>query len=80
MASITDFCVVHVPLVNEGTDVYRPVPAVDIGSGRYVLLRPDQYDPDDEEWMFLPGDVVTCEKSNRDDVRLLIAASRGNRP
>ncbi|MBD9358338.1 hypothetical protein [Methylomonas albis] len=50
---------VSVALVNEGTEVWRPVRAVPF-DGETYLISPDQLIPDDEEWQFLPGQVVRC--------------------
>ncbi len=52
---------IYVALLDEGTDVWRPVPAWKVGSDRYVLLRPDDYDPQLEQWEFPPGSVVAAE-------------------
>ena len=53
---------VYVYLLGEGTDVWRPAPAWKIGPHTYILLRPDAYDPDDEQWEFPPGSVVEAER------------------
>jgi hypothetical protein len=49
---------IYMPLVNEGTDVWRPVEAAHVGPDSY-LVEGDV--PDDEEWMFAPGSIVRCE-------------------
>ena len=49
---------IYMPLLNEGTDVWRPVPATQVSAGTY---RVEGDMPDDEEWMFAPGSVVRCE-------------------
>jgi hypothetical protein len=53
---------VFVQLLDEGTIVYRPTEAVDLGLGRYRLLPTPDYDPEDETWEFLPGAVVVCSQ------------------
>ena len=50
---------VSVALLNEGTEVWRPVRAVPFDSETY-LLSPDQTVPESEEWQFLPGQIVRC--------------------
>src|SRR5690242_19655124 len=45
---------IYIPLVDEGVDVYRPAPAHQIGPSTYIVLRPDDYDPEDENWAFPP--------------------------
>lgn len=49
---------VFVALLNEGTEVWRPVPAVQIQGNLFKLGGSI---PEDEEWQFLPGQVVECE-------------------
>lgn len=60
-ASDTEPEEVFVRLLDEGTDVWRPVPAVRDPSGGFRLLRADQYDPATETWEYPPGSVVECE-------------------
>ena len=50
---------VNVALLNEGTEVWRPVRAVPFDSETYLLF-PDQTVPESEEWQFLPGQIVRC--------------------
>ena len=45
---------VYVPLLDEGIDVSRPAPAWPLSDGRYIFLRPADYDPDVETWRFPP--------------------------
>lgn len=51
-----------VPMLDEGTDVWRPVPAEHVRGGTYRLLY--ELDPTrlDENWQFLPGEIVICEE------------------
>jgi hypothetical protein len=48
-------------LLNEGTPTARPTNAVKLSDDTYEILRPHDYDPDDEEWEFVPGSIVRCE-------------------
>jgi hypothetical protein len=62
-----DSAEIYVALLDEGADVWRPVPAHRIDDDTYVILRPDDYDPDDETWQFPPGTLVTCQpRATRD--------------
>ena len=45
----------HMPLMNEGTDVWRPVEVTPLYGGVY---RVEGIMPNDEEWAFPPGTVV----------------------
>lgn len=68
---------VYVSLLNEGTDVWRPVSAIRVAADTYVLLRPSDYDPEDEDWEFLPGEVVVCEvREMKSQRRRIVAISR----
>jgi hypothetical protein len=49
---------VYVALLEEGTNVWRPAPARKVADSTYELLRPADYDPDDEKWEFPPGSIV----------------------
>ena len=53
MATVT----VYVPLLDEGTPVWRPVEAEPLGDDLF-RLRPDAVIPTGEVWGFLPGEVV----------------------
>jgi hypothetical protein len=48
---------IYMPLLNEGTDVWRPVSATPLPSGTY---RVEGEMSDDEEWAFIPGTLVRC--------------------
>ena len=65
--------IVYVHLLNEGTTVLRPVPALFKGDNKYFLLETNGYDPEDEEWEFLPRSMVVCEKEIRDGKTILVA-------
>jgi len=49
---------IHVPLLNEGTTVSRPVRAEQLSDGSFRILGPI---PADEEWAFAPGDRVVVK-------------------
>ncbi len=51
----------HVRLLNEGTDVVRPVHLIDLEDGTFRVLATHDYDPNDEEWEFLPTSVVAIK-------------------
>ena len=58
---IIDTDTVYVRLLDEGVDVWRPVPAVPLGDGVYELVAPNGYDAEDERWEFSPKSRVRCE-------------------
>ena len=52
---------IYVRLLDEGTDVWRPVSATCEGSGTYRIVGENLL-PDDERWEFGTGDLVRCEE------------------
>jgi hypothetical protein len=48
---------IHIALLGEGVEVWRPVQAEPIGPDLYFVLGPI---PEDEEWAFPPGSLVRC--------------------
>jgi hypothetical protein len=53
--------IVYIKLLDEGTIVYRPVPAFRIDSNIYQINGNEFYNPDDENWEFIPGTIVNVE-------------------
>jgi hypothetical protein len=39
----------------------------------YKLLPTSNYDPEDEQWQFLPGTIVHCMFETHDGNRILVA-------
>ena len=52
---------IYIALLDEGTSVWRPVAAADLGRGVF-LIPSDARLPDDERWAFQPGERVRCER------------------
>jgi hypothetical protein len=73
MASNTEIKTVFVRLLDEGTDVLRPVQAAMIASGNFRLIEPTDYDPEYETWEFTPNSVVRCEARHIDYEIVLVA-------
>lgn len=69
---------IYVELLNEGTCVWRPAPALQVGPQLFVLLPTQDYDPETEEWKFLPGSVVVCERRTTYQGDVLVASSRAD--
>lgn len=53
--------IVYVRLLDEGVDVWRPVPATVVSGGTFRLAKPKDYDPESETWEFPPHTLVRCE-------------------
>jgi hypothetical protein len=47
--------IIHVPLLDEGTTVWRPVAAERLPDGTFRIVAEMS---DDEEWAFKPGEIV----------------------
>jgi hypothetical protein len=52
---ITGMAVIYMPLLNEGTDAWRPINGTPLQGGVYMVEGPM---PEDETWQFLPGTVI----------------------
>jgi hypothetical protein len=55
--SVGEACTIYVPLVEEGTEVWRPANAVRVSPGVFRLGGPV---PEGESWAFAPGESVRC--------------------
>ena len=65
---------IYVQLLGEGTVVYRPVPAIKIKENLYMIQGKEIYDPDDEEWEFLPNTIVVVQNRELEGKNVLVAA------
>ncbi len=68
--------IIYVKLLNEGTEVYRPASVINIKDNIYKILESNKYDKDDEEWEFIPGDLVFCENQEKSDGNILVAIKK----
>lgn len=66
---------IYIRLLNEGVQVYRPVPASRITSNIYVVEGADIYDLNDEEWEFRPGQRVVVEEQVLHGDTVLVATA-----
>ncbi len=66
---------IFVYLLDEGTDVWRPVNAEHVADRSY-RLDPKAVVPEDESWEFPPGAVVECESKRLSDGDQLVAVRR----
>lgn len=65
--------IIYVQLLNEGTPVYRPVPATCISEKIFILHGEDIYSPEIEDWEFTPGTKVLTEERNLSSGAVLVA-------
>jgi len=70
------FIELHVRLLNEGTEVFRPTRALKLGGGLFKLVAAPGYDSGGETWEFLPGTTVRVEfhHGSRGDFPLAVKA------
>ena len=69
---------IYVPLEDEGVAVRRPARAYRRPDGKYIVLRPADYDPNLETWAFPPGTTVECEYVASSQGRILAAVRRAS--
>lgn len=53
---------IYVRLLDEGTETFTGALAKPIGSALYEIVATDHYDPEDQQWEFLPGTKVRLEE------------------
>lgn len=69
---------IHVALLDEGVDVWRPVEAERLSPDSYLIVEQD-YDRGLERWEFEPGTVVRCRRQERDGRQILVATEAARR-
>lgn len=62
---------IFVALLDEGTDVWRPVQADVLPDGSFMIAQTDK--PEDEIWEFEPGATVRCERRDLSGGSALVA-------
>jgi hypothetical protein len=53
--------IIYIPLLNEGTRVWRPTEGELLDEMRFIVQPTKDYDLEEELWEFPPGSVVLCE-------------------
>jgi len=53
--------IVYVRLLGEGTEVFRPVPAIRVEDSKYILQGQEILESEEEDWEFAPGTMVITE-------------------
>ncbi len=69
---------IYIRLLEEGTKVYRPVPAIEIENNIYEVRGFEIYEPEDEVWEFPPGTYVLVEEQNLDGETIFVAIKEQN--
>jgi hypothetical protein len=63
---------IYVRLLDEGTDVWRPIDALALGSDLYRIISPDP-DPNNEVWEYKSGQIVRCTYQTLSGGEVLVA-------
>jgi hypothetical protein len=71
--------IIYIQLLNEGSVAYRPVSAYEIKESVYKIDGSECYNPEDEEWEFLPGTYVLVEERTFDGENVLVAIQAQNK-
>jgi hypothetical protein len=66
---------VHIPLLDEGTGVWRPASAEHIQDDVFRIMGEA---PKDEKWQFAAGEVVRCPQQQLSGGICLVAYERAN--
>ena len=64
---------IYVRLLDEGTEVWRPVNATFEGAAKYRIVS-ENPDPEDERWEFSTGQLVQCQERSFSDGTCGLAA------
>lgn len=62
---------IYVELLDEGIPVWRRVDAKPQENGTFLIC--EQEIPEDEQWKFLPGEIVLVEEQVREGQQVLVA-------
>lgn len=60
----------------EEDSAYRPTQAIALDDGLYHVLPTPDYDPEDEDWQFVPGSIVRCEERESNGQPFLLAVEK----
>jgi hypothetical protein len=71
-----EFEKIYVALKNEGTKVWRSILAEKLEENIYKIKEDFQYDSEDEDLEFLPGEIVVCKMENLTGENVLVATEK----
>jgi len=58
---------IYIKLLNEGSEAWRPTLGEEMRDNIFRVLPTSDYDPEDEEWEFIPGSIVRCKLQQKSD-------------
>lgn len=67
---------IHIKLLDENVDVWRPTEGVLIRDTIFEILPTENYDPEDEHWEFFPGNTVRCVRELHKGREILVAIEK----
>ncbi len=67
---------IYIPLLNEGTNVWRPTEGEKIFDMIFKVLPTPNYDPENELWAFPPGTLVRCIYESKSGETILVAIEK----
>lgn len=65
--------VIYIPLIDEGTEVWRPTMGEEITDMTFLVLPTPTYDPENEHWAYPPGTLVRCAYKIMSGINVLVA-------
>lgn len=68
--------IIFVSMKNEGTEVWRPMKAINIRDKVYKIIGYSDSNDEEDELEFEPGEIVICEIQNKSGEEILIAIDR----
>lgn len=71
--NINNIKIIHIRLLDEIVDVWRPTKAIELENEIFQVLPTIDYDKNDEEWEFVPGSIVKCATKEFDQGHGLVA-------
>jgi hypothetical protein len=77
---------IYVGLLDEGVPVWRPVAAIEVSPGVFVILAPGlarhgtSHESCHENSKFVPGELVRCDTRALSGANVLVAVSRYQEP
>jgi hypothetical protein len=68
--------IIYIPLLDEGTQVWRPTEGEVVSDLIFKVLPSANYDVEDEHWAFPPGTLVRCVTELKAGKQVLVAVEQ----
>ncbi len=65
---------IYIQLLDEGTTTFRPTQGISQGENIFEVLPTPDYNPENENWEFVPGSLVRCicKKDEKEEMLLAV--------